>query len=116
MTKETQKIIKGLNNLQVGKKFDEEKPRVAEMIQDFRLALIEVSKVWAFGADKYDKGNWRYLNNAENRYTNALLRHLMAEADNPKDDESELYHAAHVAWNVLARLHFILKNKGGRDE
>lgn len=93
---------------QKGKKFDEEKPRVAEMAQDFRLALIEVSKVWAFGANKYAKGNWRYLENANNRYTNALLRHLMAEADNLTDDESKLLHAAHVAWNALARLHFII--------
>ena len=39
----------------VGIKYDGGKPRLAEMIQDFRLPLIEVAKVWAFGADKYDK-------------------------------------------------------------
>lgn len=96
---------------QVGKKYDEGKPRLAEMIQDFRLPLIEVAKVWAFGADKYDKGNWRYVLGGEERYTNALMRHLVAEADTQKDDESELMHAAHVAWNALARLHFLIEKE-----
>lgn len=95
----------------VGKKYDEGKPRLAEMIQDFRLPLIEVAKVWAFGADKYDKGNWRYVLGGEERYTNALMRHLVAEADTQKDDESELMHAAHVAWNALARLHFLIEKE-----
>lgn len=96
---------------QIGKKYDEGKPRLAEMIQDFRLPLIEVAKVWAFGADKYDKGNWRYVLGGEERYTNALMRHLVAEADTQKDDESELMHAAHVAWNALARLHFLIEKE-----
>lgn len=95
----------------IGKKFDTGKPRLAETIQDFRDALAEVSRVWAFGADKYEKGNWRFVDNALDRYTNALMRHLCAEADSLKDDESELLHAAHVAWNALARLHFILENQ-----
>lgn len=96
---------------QIGKKYDKGKPRLAEMIQDFRLPLIEVAKVWAFGADKYDKGNWRYVLGGEERYTNALMRHLVAEADTQKDDESELMHAAHVAWNALARLHFLIEKE-----
>jgi len=115
MTKETQKFIKRINDMQqIGKKFDNGKPRLAEMIQDFRFSLIEVAKIWEFGANKYDKGNWRYVENGENRYTNAMLRHLVAEMDSKTDEESKLLHAAHVAWNALARLHFILeKEKGG---
>lgn len=98
-----------------GIKYDKGKPRIAEMVQDFRLAIIEVAKVWAFGADKYSKGNWRYVENGENRYTNAMLRHLCAEMDNDTDSESELLHAAHVAWNALARLHFII-SKSKKEE
>ena len=94
-----------------GIKFDEGKPRVAEMVIDFDDAMLELSKVWAFGADKYDKSNWKFVENGKDRYTNALLRHLIAEGTNQYDDESRMLHAAHVAWNALARLWFIIKGK-----
>lgn len=93
-----------------GIKLDEGKPRVGEMIQDFSIPLEYVAKIWAFGADKYSKGNWKWVENGFNRYSNAMVRHLMAESDGPGvDSESELLHAGHVAWNALARLHFLLQ-------
>lgn len=94
-----------------GRKFDIDKPRVAEMVIDFGDAMLELSKVWSFGADKYDKSNWKFVENGKDRYTNALLRHLIAEGENQYDDESKLLHATHVAWNALARLWFIIKDK-----
>lgn len=94
-----------------GRKFDADKPRVAEMVVDFGPAMLELSRVWAFGADKYDKSNWKFVENGKDRYTNALLRHLIAEGENQYDDESRLLHATHVAWNALARLWFIIKGK-----
>ena len=95
---------------QQGLKYDTGKPRIYEMIEDFKEPLTEVAKVWAFGADKYAKHNWAYVDNAEDRYSNALLRHML-EGDT-RDDESGLLHASHVAWNALARLYFIIqKNK-----
>lgn len=98
-----------------GIKYDKGKPRVAEMMIDFRAPLLEVCKVWGFGADKYAKSNWQLVDNAHDRYTNAMLRHLLAEEDSSYDDESKLLHAAHVAWNALARLHFILKEKESNE-
>lgn len=95
-----------------GIKFDGGKLRLAEMMQDFRLPLSAVCRVWEFGADKYEKSNWKKVDNAIDRYTNAMLRHLMEEEAKPFDDESEILHAAHVAWNALARLHFIMYEKG----
>jgi len=95
-----------------GIKFDNNKPRLAEMIVDFAPELEELCKVWEFGANKYGKSNWKQLECAEIRYTNALLRHMVAEEkDGAYDRESKLLHAAHVAWNALARLHFILEGK-----
>ena len=94
-----------------GIKYDADKPRVAEMVIDFGDAMLELSKVWSFGADKYDKSNWKFVENGKDRYTNALLRHLIAEGTNQYDDESKLLHATHVAWNALARLWFIVKGK-----
>lgn len=94
-----------------GIKYDKGKPRLAEMVVDFKEPLLEVCKVWEFGADKYEKSNWKKVENGADRYTNAMLRHLVAEADSPVDDESGIRHAAHVAWNALARLKFLLDER-----
>ena len=94
-----------------GTKYDNGKLRLAEMIIDFRVAMEELCKVWEFGANKYEKSNWKKLANPVDRYTNALLRHLLAEETNLVDDESKLLHAAHIAFNALARLYFIARNK-----
>ena len=94
-----------------GKKYDKGKLRLAEMIIDFNVPLKSVCKVWEFGADKYEKSNWKKVDNAIDRYTNAMLRHLIAEDTSVTDDESGLFHAAHVAWNALARLYFLLENE-----
>lgn len=91
-----------------GIKFDGDKPRLAEMIIDFREPLLALCKVWEFGANKYSKSNWKLVDNGETRYTNALIRHLLAEEKDLRDDESGLLHASHIAFNALARLKFIL--------
>ena len=106
-----------------GIKFDKGKPRLAEMLVDFKLPLSEVCRVWEFGANKYNKSNWKHVDNAIDRYTNAMLRHLVAEdipdAEDERhtmvDEESRLLHAAHVAWNALARLYFIIEHMTPRE-
>ena len=107
-----------------GIKFDNGKPRLAEMLVDFKLPLSAVCRVWEFGANKYSKSNWKHVDNAIDRYTNAMLRHLVAE-DLPDvederhtriDEESCLLHAAHVAWNALAGLYFIMEYLTPREE
>ena len=94
-----------------GIKYDDGKPRLAEMIKDFARPLTEVCSVWEFGANKYTKSNWKVVEDGERRYTNALLRHLVQEEYSEFDEESKLRHATHVAWNALARLYFILLDK-----
>ena len=94
-----------------GTKYDNGKLRLAEMIIDFKIPMEELCKVWEFGANKYEKSNWKKLQNPVDRYTNAMLRHLLAEETNLVDDESKLLHAAHIAFNALARLYFIVRNK-----
>jgi hypothetical protein len=97
--------------MEVGTKYDEGKPRLAEMLVDFKEPLLALCKVWEFGANKYSKSNWKQVDNGKDRYTNAMLRHLFAEEDNPIDDESLLLHASHIAFNALARLYFILQER-----
>ena len=56
-----------------GVKYDKTKP-------DYSLvpprALNDVVKVLTFGAAKYDRHNWKKLDNLEDRYFAAALRHL----------------------------------------
>ena len=66
--------------------------------------------VLQFGAKKYCEGGWRSVPSAHKRYSDALMRHLLAEATGEVNDaESGLPHSAHVAWCALARLELELK-------
>lgn len=94
-----------------GTKYDDGKPRLGEMLQDFDKAILELCKVWTFGADKYDVSNWKLVDDGFRRYTNALLRHLIVEKREICDKESHLLHATHVAWNALARLYLLLEQQ-----
>lgn len=103
--------VEGAVHIPVGIKYDKEKRRLAEMIVDFAPEIEELCKVWEFGANKYSKSNWKLVENGYDRYSNALIRHLIAEDKDYYDDESKLLHAAHIAFNALARMHFILQGK-----
>ena len=93
-----------------GMKFDSAKPRMALVLNGFSRALLEVGKVGTFGAEKYADNNWVHVDSGEERYTNALYRHLLAEGTGETlDSESRLRHAAHAAWCALARLDLQLR-------
>ena len=66
---------------------------------------MEVSRVLTIGAEKYDEQNWRKLDNLQNRYTGATLRHLFAHMDGEKlDPETNLSHIAHAVCCLLFKL------------
>ena len=94
-----------------GRKFDKGKPPVAEMLLDFADPIMELAKVWDFGAEKYEKSNWQLVPDAKNRYMNALCRHLLESKTELVDPESGLSHWSHVCFNALAILHFDLEEK-----
>lgn len=98
-----------------GMKFDTIKPRTYLLPPK---ALLEVSKVLTIGAEKYDEENWRKLDNLQNRYTGAALRHLFAHMDNEiLDPETNLSHLAHAICCLLFKLEIELETttkKGGR--
>lgn len=94
----------------IGLKDDSKKPLVVQgFMQYFPNAIAEVARVSEFGAQKYAWGNWQFVHAGIERYTEALGRHLLANEE--IDPESELLHAAHIAWNAMARLELILKEK-----
>ena len=103
----------GIDSKTPGAKLDDGKsPILQGAIQYFPRALLEVSKVSMVGAKKYSWKGWEKVAGGIDRYGNALARHLAAEAieGNYDVDTGEL-HAAQVAWNALARLELILKEK-----
>lgn len=95
----------------IGRKDDDLKAQPALIINDMPRALMAVADVASFGALKYSKSNWLYVENGVERYTNAMDRHRISEGIEPLDLESGLTHAAHAAWNALARLELMLREQ-----
>lgn len=92
-----------------GIKYDNGKPLVLRgFLKQFPRAIEEVARVSEFGANKYTWNGWETVPDAEQRYSEALARHLLRDGD---DAESERSHAAHAAWNAMARLELMLRNK-----
>lgn len=77
---------------------------------EFPLALAAVAEVATFGANKYTRGGWESVPNARVRYTDAMMRHLLAgEGADDGTGGSRLLHEAHFVWNAIARLELRLR-------
>lgn len=61
--------------------------------------IEKVAKVLEYGAGKYGRDNWVHVPDADRRYFNAAVRHLLANAE--LDDESGLPHYAHAICCLL---------------
>lgn len=85
-----------------GIKYDNDKPEYG-LLPPF--ALEETVKVLTFGAKKYDRDNWRKLDDLHNRYFNAAQRHLWAiKRGETHDPETGMHHAAHAMCCLLFLL------------
>lgn len=94
-----------------GVKLDEGKPRMGLVLGGFADALLEVGRVGTFGAEKYTDNSWQSVENGEERYTDALFRHLLKyKLGEDRDQESGILHLSHVAWNALAILSLHLRD------
>lgn len=85
--------------LEAGLRFNTGKIRY-DLLEPY--AMEQLAKVFSFGATKYNDNNW--LKGLPWMQTIASLkRHLAAfEQGFDYDNESQLLHMAHVAWNALA--------------
>lgn len=93
-----------------GAKLDAGKCRLGLVLNGFAQALKAVGDVGTYGALKYSDNGWMKVPDGEPRYTDALYRHLLTEASGEvRDGDTGLHHAAHAAWNALARLELILR-------
>jgi len=100
----------GISQHKAGCKLDKGKCK-AGILGDFSRALLEVGAVGTFGAEKYSRGGWQSVDNGIERYSDALWRHLLKEQQQDKDSDSGIKHAAHLAWNALARLELMLREE-----
>jgi hypothetical protein len=78
-------------------------------------ALMEVAKVFAYGAKKYGDLNWaRHASEWKWRQLiGSCLRHIMAWMwREDLDPESGLPHLAHAGCNILMLMELILHGKG----
>ena len=67
----------------------------------------DVAEILRFGAQKYAPNNWKEVENAEERYYDALQRHLLDyKLGEQKDPESGLGHLKHAACNIMFLLYF----------
>ena len=82
-----------------GMKFDGDKIRMDLIPPE---CIEEVGKVLTFGAKKYDDDNWKHVENMNDRYYAAVLRHLLAYRKGEKlDEESGLSHLSHAATGLF---------------
>lgn len=95
-----------------GLKHDDGKIKPRFIIEGFPRALIAVAEVATFGDNKYTEDGWVSVPDGVKRYTDAKYRHALEEAKGEElDPESKLKHAAHEAWNTLARLELMLREE-----
>ena len=97
---------------ETGAKLDAGKNRLGLVIRGFARALWAVGEVGTIGAKKYTDNGWMEVPDGIARYDDAEFRHVLKEAMGEKyDNDTELLHAAHRAWNSLAILELMLREK-----
>lgn len=79
------------------------------------LTLIELGKVYGYGATKYAPTNWRKGYEWSKSFS-ALQRHLLAFwSGEDNDPESGLSHMAHAAWHCLTLMSFAAEHRNFDD-
>lgn len=103
----------GLDGKTFGAKLDAGKSPVRRgLLEYFPRACMAVADISGFGASKYSWGGWQGVPDGINRYGDAEVRHIcLAAIQGEYDSDSEKLHAAHEAWNSLARLERILREQ-----
>lgn len=104
----------GKDPSQPGAKLDAGKAPIRRgLLEYFPRACEAVAEVSLFGANKYTWNGWESVPDGVNRYGDAMVRHITkAKVEGPHDKDSGLLHAAHEAWNAMARLELMLRESG----
>lgn len=101
-----------------GLKFDGGKASWSLLMRGCGRALRAVVGVLDFGAKKYAADSWQQVENARDRYKDALYRHLHQielRGFTARDPETGKLELAHVACNALFLLSFALMDEGTEE-
>lgn len=100
------------NERGAGLKYDSGKPRMSLLPPH---ALTEMAKVMTFGASKYKAHSWKQVENAQERYLDALMRHAIAYvACERVDPESGLPTMAHIMCDAAFLIELDMFNNNER--
>lgn len=106
--------MEGVDDVEAGSfKLDGGKPPIFRAIlRGFPRAISEVAALGDFGARQHAWDGWKFLPDGRARLSDALLRHLTAEAKGETVDPTTGFtHSTAAAWNALARLELELMEK-----
>lgn len=76
--------------------------------------LAEVARVYGFGAQKYERENWR-KGYAWSLSIDALYRHIEKFRNGERLDESGLHHLAHAVFHLFTLMEYDSKGLGTDD-
>lgn len=103
--------VSSLELLASGAKYDHGKVRPSLFPWGAFRSLLDVME---YGARKYAAHSWMNVENAEERYTEALHRHFIDLAEGKeRDEESGCYTLAHIAINCCFLIVFKLRKAAG---
>lgn len=94
------------------------KVRMDLVMQDMPRAIEGLARVmtWALEEKGYKESDWLTVPDGIRKYHGGLHRHDNKEMRGQTcDDESNLHHAYHTAWNAMARLELILRDEEERN-
>ena len=77
-------------------------------------AMSDVVDVLTYGARKYAPDNWKYVDDAKNRYIDAGFRHFAAYANGEEGDPETGY--SHLAHAMCCLLFLLAFERGDVDE
>lgn len=85
-----------------GVKYDKDKVEYG-LLPPYALDMI--AEVLTFGARKYERDNWKYVEDGHRRYFDAMMRHLWAwKRGEMNDPETGLNHLAHAGCCLMFLL------------
>lgn len=84
-----------------GVKLDADKVPMWDVMQRFSNALTRLGEHTAKGDAKYTPGGWLAVPNAESRYRNAMMRHVLAVMHGEVIDEDGNNHMDAILWNTM---------------
>ena len=98
------------DSMKKGVKLDSGKLEYAKYLAHFPNAIKNLIEVATYGGEKYKETgtNWRVVDNAKKRYTEAMMRHILAYIFGEEiDKESGHHHLSHALWNICAVIELL---------